>query len=291
MNDNKALVPVGEMSIDEVMRVGKAMAASGYFKDANDVAKAVVKVLAGREMGFGPFASMTGIHIIQGKPAIGANLMAAAVKNHPKYDYRIVQFDDDACSIDFYQGDRLLGNSTFTMELAQSTKYFDKKANAWVPLASKWNWENYPRNLMFARTISNGVKWYCPDVFLGAPVYTPDELGAETNQDGDVVDVTPTPVKHQTESPVLTDIEDGRWFQSWTHLKETAVEHLGYKHVQHVENTLKQVFSGDGDSLTFAAAWEALVAHQQAKETESDDSGEQWPAELETETAAEGVTA
>ena len=93
----KALVPVGEMSIDEVMRVGKAMASSGYFKDANDVAKAVVKVLAGREMGFGPFASMTGIHIIQGKPAIGSNLMAAAVKNHPKYDYTIDVFDDDRC--------------------------------------------------------------------------------------------------------------------------------------------------------------------------------------------------
>jgi hypothetical protein len=40
-----------------------------------------VKVLAGRELGFGPFASVNGIHVIKGKPGIvSANLMAAAVK-------------------------------------------------------------------------------------------------------------------------------------------------------------------------------------------------------------------
>jgi hypothetical protein len=33
--------------------------------------------------------------------------------------------------------------------------------------------------MLFARAISNGAKFYCPDAFAGAPVYTPDELGAE----------------------------------------------------------------------------------------------------------------
>jgi hypothetical protein len=40
------------------------------------------------------------------------------------------------------------------------------------------NWTNYPRNMLFARAVSNGAKWFCPDLFGGAPVYTPEELGA-----------------------------------------------------------------------------------------------------------------
>ena len=39
------------------------------------------------------------------------------------------------------------------------------------------NWRKYPKNMLFARAISNGVKWHCPDVMNGQPVYTPDEMG------------------------------------------------------------------------------------------------------------------
>jgi hypothetical protein len=41
------------------------------------------------------------------------------------------------------------------------------------------NLDKYPKNMLFARAISNGVKWYTPDVFAG-PVYVPEEMGAET---------------------------------------------------------------------------------------------------------------
>ena len=36
--------------------------------------------------------------------------------------------------------------------------------------------------MLFARAISNGVKFFCPDVFAG-PVYTPEEMNVETTQD------------------------------------------------------------------------------------------------------------
>ena len=51
--------------VDDLSRIGKMMAESGYFTDARQAAQAGVKVLAGQEMGFGPFASMTGIYVIQ----------------------------------------------------------------------------------------------------------------------------------------------------------------------------------------------------------------------------------
>jgi len=176
-------------TFDDISRIGKAMAASGYFDDARDAAQAIVKILAGREMGFGPFAAMTGIDIIHGKPNIGANLQAAAVKSNPRYDYRVTQLDDTTASITFYEHGEALGVSTFTMEDARETKYYDSKSKSWKALADKHNWRNYPRNMLFARAMSNGVKWYCPDVFAGATVYAPDELSDESPPpDWDVID-------------------------------------------------------------------------------------------------------
>jgi len=43
--------------------------------------------------------------------------------------------------------------------------------------------------MLFARAMSNGVRWYCPDVMNGSAVYTPEELGADVDQDGNVINV------------------------------------------------------------------------------------------------------
>jgi hypothetical protein len=40
--------------------------------------------------------------------------------------------------------------------------------------------------MLFARAISNGVKWYCPDVFSG-PVYVPEEMPSVTEEVSHVV--------------------------------------------------------------------------------------------------------
>jgi len=37
--------------------------------------------------------------------------------------------------------------------------------------------DKFPKNMLFARAMSNGIKWFTPDVFAG-PVYTPEELGS-----------------------------------------------------------------------------------------------------------------
>ena len=174
-------------NFDDVQSTASAMAKSGYFLDSKDQAQAIVKILAGQELGFGPFASMTGVYIIQGRPSIGANLMAAAVKGSTKYNYRIVENTEKVVEIAFLEHDGSkwveIGRSRFTHEDAvkAGTKNLDK----------------FPRNMLFARAISNGVRWYCPDVFNGSPVYTPEELGADVDQDGNVIDVVI--VEHEPE--------------------------------------------------------------------------------------------
>src|SRR5687767_13340910 len=75
----------------DIFRLGDVLAKSGYFQDARDAAQAVVKVLAGRELGIGDIAAMTGIYIVKGRVTLSANLMAALVKRSGRYNYRVVE--------------------------------------------------------------------------------------------------------------------------------------------------------------------------------------------------------
>lgn len=168
---NTELNTVTIMPVNEIMVMAKNFAESGMFTDAKQAGQAFVKIQAGQEIGIPPFAAMSGIHIIQGKPAIGAGLMASRVKASGKYDYEVKEMTEKNCSIDFFQGKKMIGNSAFSIEDAKKalTKNIDK----------------FPKNMLFARAISNGVKWFCPDVFAG-PVYTPEEMQTET------IDITHT---------------------------------------------------------------------------------------------------
>src|ERR1039458_4752980 len=145
--ENKLTV-VEKLPMAEMAALSKLLAESGMFADIKTQAQAFVKVLAGSEIGIPAFAAMSGIHIIQGKPTIGAGLIASRVKGSGKYDYKVKEHSDKICSLDFYQGKEMIGNCTFTMEDAKKagTKNIDK----------------FPKNMLFARCISNGVKFFCP---------------------------------------------------------------------------------------------------------------------------------
>ncbi len=179
------------IDLDNLQRLAKILVASNFF-DAKGtgemaIAQVATKILAGREFGFGEFASVNGIHVIQGKPAVGAGLMATAVKRSGRYDYRVKTLTDSLCEIEFFERENgkreSIGVSTFTRDDAVK--------------AGTQNLNKFARNMLFARCISNGIKWFCPDVFSGS-VYTPEELGATVNEEGDVIDVTPTP---RTQAP------------------------------------------------------------------------------------------
>jgi hypothetical protein len=162
--------------------LGDILAKSGFFADSKDAAQAAVKVMAGAELGFGPVASMTGIYIVKGKVTISANLMAAAVKAHPRYDYKVLEHDDTHCVIEFRDKVNEETNvSAYTLE--------DAKKQG---LASNDNWVKTPRNMLFARAMSNGVKWFAPDV-LGGPIYTPADFGlSEEELESDAFDLPAT---------------------------------------------------------------------------------------------------
>ena len=257
---------------ETTQRVAKAMVASGYFNDAKDVAQAIVKIMAGQEMGLPPFAAMTSIHVIKGKPVLGANALATLVKSHPSYDYRVKSLDAKGCTIAFYENGEHLGDSSFTA------------ADAKAAGLAGGNWQKYPRNMMFARAISNGAKWFTPGIFGGAPVYTPEELGADVDEEGEIIDATPEPVvlvEVENETALLDEpLPDDEQAIFEMSAEEWMIGVIAlidrYDNAEHVKNTLKQlgytgVPKGNGDqALKRLEMYRALKEHAAKRDGEEE---------------------
>lgn len=170
---NNALSIYEGERFDLMQRTAQAMVKSGYFQDSRELAQAVVKVMAGAELGIAPFASMTGIHIVQGKPTLSSNLVATLVKNDPRYNYRVKVANDTECVLEWFENGELCGESVFTMQEAKA-----------AGLTGKSTWKQYPSDMLFARALTRGARRHAPGIFGGAPVYTPEELGADVDEDG-----------------------------------------------------------------------------------------------------------
>lgn len=222
------LAPSRMPSRQEIHDLGvlaNGLAASGFFKDARGGAQALAKLVFGRDLGLSATAAMTGVHIIEGKPEISANVQAQMVKTYAgpegeRYDYKILPpHDDQRCEIEFLRrwqpgGDwESLGTIEYTIEMART-----------AGLAGKAVWQKHTRNMLFARAMSDGVAFYCPEVTNGIRVYHEHEIDVDGAQrvnaeqapaapnvqveviDGDVADETGTVAGngHGPVTPVVT---------------------------------------------------------------------------------------
>ena len=221
-----------------IEQIGKYLLASGFFADIKSEAQAIVKVMAGRQMGIGAVASMSGIYIIPGgdrRPPtvmLGAGVTAALIKRHPHYDYRIVTSEekrDKECEIEFLKDGQPIGTSLFTMEHAER-----------AALTGKDVWKKYPRNMLFNRALTNGSKWFCRDAVtsevaasgLGSPQLTAaaDQTEAATDDkviEGEVVLSGPQrPEKRGQATPVVTQPPEGDkspWTVFWTEMRDLGL--------------------------------------------------------------------
>lgn len=177
--------PGSEMEQVEVaFRIGQAAARAGNYKSKNE-AELALRVKYGMEMGLGPATALQSVTVINGSPALTAGAIASKLSSHPEYDYEVTEHTEERCTIvvfRFKRGEwRPCPPSTFTMQDAQT-----------AGLVRQGPWKAYPKNMLFARALTNAARWHAAEVF-GGPIYTPDELGAEVDADGEVVSVPDTP--------------------------------------------------------------------------------------------------
>jgi len=168
MEEQKAIT---SQFLQEPMALGEIFVKSGLFKDLSGQAEAAVKILAGRELGLTPLESMGGIYMVNGKVALQSKLIAALIKRSRRYDYVIDTLSNEECTITFYRlnsdgqrGDKL-GQSSFTIKDA-----------ALAGIVNKQVWKNFPKNMLYARAITNGARFYTPDAYCGFSTEEMEEI-------------------------------------------------------------------------------------------------------------------
>ena len=162
---------------------------SGIFQDVKDMSVALVKIQAGQELGVSPIMAMKEVYLIPSKAGvkiqIGASLQAAMIKKSGKYDYRIVDHSKEICTIHFFErrADKWekIGGETYTIADARAAGL----------TAGKDVWTKHPKNMLFARAMSNGAKWHCPDVFGGA-IYNESDEFPESKFEAEIIEEKPS---------------------------------------------------------------------------------------------------
>ena len=190
---------IGDDEIRRLYRVAESLAMSQMFKDVTRAEQAFAKMIVGRDLGMSPAQSLLGLHLVEGSVMVHYSMLGRFIRSRADegYDYRAgwlkltpgenpdaaetIQFvwedeDDPAdmrpvvgASVTFTVKGRTVGVSTFTLEDA-------KTANL---IKDRGGWKTAPRNMLRARAMSNGVKWYVPEVMGGLPIYVEGEVVEE----------------------------------------------------------------------------------------------------------------
>jgi hypothetical protein len=152
-------------NLQEAVQLAELVFRASVFEKVTNPHKALMQILAGAEMGFGPMASLVDVFFIDGKTSIGAHLRAASIKRSDKYDYRVVERTRERCELE------PAGRMVMTFEEAMKSGLALGKDGR-----IKNNWKVNPDDMLFARCVSKGYRTYCPDLTGGVLTYDPDEL-------------------------------------------------------------------------------------------------------------------
>lgn len=178
---------VAIVSMSELEKMAEVIVKSELF-GCKDTSQAITLMLLAQAEGVHPAIAMRDYHIVEGKPALKADAMLARFQaGGGKIEWE--DYTDTKVSARFSHP-----NSPkpvlieWSIELANKVTVYNKKRGGWEPITSKYNWKAYPRQMLKARVISEGIRATFPGVAVG--IYTPEEV-----QDfGPEKDVTPKSV-------------------------------------------------------------------------------------------------
>jgi hypothetical protein len=166
---------------------------AGYFKDAQNFAQILAKILAGRAYGLDPFQSMNSIYIFNGKTCFMTSVFLAEIrKSAGRYAYYVLESDDKHCKIEFRIEDKVVGISEFNEEDAKRADlikdYADpdpRHAINGKPAIIKGVYSKYPKDMYFWRAALAGIKRYMPDIINGRSSYEEEREIIEVQQESE----------------------------------------------------------------------------------------------------------
>src|SRR5690606_28625265 len=123
-----------------------------------------VIMITGHELGLSPMQALRGLHVVEGRPVLSADLIVGLVKKHPACKYfRLVESTDERATYEtLREGDPEPTRITWTIQ--QATK---------AGLTGRNNWRAHPAAMLRARASAALARAVYPDVAMG--IYDPDE--------------------------------------------------------------------------------------------------------------------
>lgn len=157
-------------SMPDIEKAGAYIAKSGLF-GVKSPEQAVALMLVAQAEGRNPFEAARDYHIIQGRPAL-------------KADAVLTRFQQAGGKVEWleYTDSKVVGKFTHPQGGAVTVDWTIDKARKIIQqtrdglqaLTDKDNWKNYPRAMLRARCISEGVRTVYPGVASG--IYTVEEV-------------------------------------------------------------------------------------------------------------------
>lgn len=174
---NEDLIPISETAaFDLIQRQAEVLARSSILPQAyrGKPSDIIAAAMAGRSFGWNPMESLTNYHVIQGTASMTPIAMLGLVRRTG----HSVQFEETATSVTAH-GKRADNNdemsATFTLEDA-----------ARAGLSGKTNWKQFPTDMLRWRAVSKLCRGLFSDV-ISSSGYVPEELGAEVDSEGIIV--------------------------------------------------------------------------------------------------------
>ena len=147
--------------ITDIQTMAEVAAGSKMFGFKNPQEAMAIMLLCQAE-NLHPATAMRDYHVIQGRPALKADAMLARFQQSGgAVKWEVYTNEEVAGTFSHPNG----GSLTVSWTLAQAKS---------IGIANKDNWRNYPRAMLRARVISEGIRSVYPGAVVG--VYTPEEV-------------------------------------------------------------------------------------------------------------------
>lgn len=164
-------------TLPEKMEWARALATSNLLprQYQNNPGNLLFAVEYADALGVSRINAITSIHVIEGKPSASADLIASLVRR-AGHKLRVMG-DDTYAEAHLIRAD--------DPEFTYKARWDMAKARA-AGLLGKSVWKSYPGAMLRSRAITEVARMGASDSLFGV-IYTPEELGVETDADGEVV--------------------------------------------------------------------------------------------------------
>lgn len=243
MEEGKEIVKKEEHPV--LITVSNALFKSGLFPNVKNAFGAYAIVQYGAELGIGPMTALQTMAIVSGKVCMGAQMMLSlALKSG--VTHKILKDDNNECQIHFRRGEIEFTSSFSIAEAKQAGIYRDQSG-----------WTKYPRDMLYWRTVTRGLRRVCPDVITG--LYAKEELQdaiplnakieeAQVVEDVPMEDIEkPSPLNYEDYYNRMSEIKNAHelkaWWSKWYKEMEKNLPQDQFAEIVNYKDYLKNKFA------------------------------------------------